>query len=364
MSGPDGPPPQRPEGARQGRIQRGLGVPSLFAAAYSAVGFSIYFALGVVADRGLGLTPLIFLAAGLLFGLTTLTYVEGGAMFRERGGSSTFARYAFNELIAFIAGWAILIDYLIVIALAAISVPHYLTPISASFGDPGWEIGIAAAVIAGTCVLNILNISGRGNQRSLAALALADLGLQLAVIVVGAARRPAPGPAHRRARPLHRPQLHRHRLRRGGGDARLRGDRGRLRPRPGHRRRPSRPEADRHARRRRRAAGLRRHGGDRADGGAGRRRAERPRDRARQPVRRGPGARGRLRLPSRLGRRLDALDGRPDRRPGPVLGGQHLDARRLPPHLHAGDQPPDPELAGQARQARRDPLRGDRRSAA
>ena len=48
-------------------LQRGLGVPWLFAAAYSAVGFSIYFSLGVVADRGLGLTPLIFLAAGLLF---------------------------------------------------------------------------------------------------------------------------------------------------------------------------------------------------------------------------------------------------------------------------------------------------------
>jgi basic amino acid/polyamine antiporter, APA family len=166
-------------------MQRGLGVPWLFAAAYSAVGFSIYFALGVVADRGLGLTPLIFLAAGLLFGLTTLTYVEGGAMFRERGGSSTFARHAFNELIAFIAGWAILIDYLIVIALAALSVPHYLEPISSSFGDPGWEVGMAAAVIGGACVLNILNITGRGQQRSLAFLALADLGLQLAVIVVG-----------------------------------------------------------------------------------------------------------------------------------------------------------------------------------
>ena len=186
MSGPDGPSRRGDGEARRGdRIQRGLGVPWLFAAAYSAVGFSIYFALGVVADRGLGLTPLIFLAAGLLFGLTTLTYVEGGAMFRERGGSSTFARYAFNELIAFIAGWAILIDYLIVIALAAISVPHYLTPISASFGDAGLEIGIAAAVIVATCVLNILNVSGRGRQRSLAALALADLGLQLAVIVVG-----------------------------------------------------------------------------------------------------------------------------------------------------------------------------------
>ena len=166
-------------------LMRGLGVPMLFAAAYSAVGFSIYFALGVVAEKGLGLTPLIFLAAGLLFGLTTLTYVEGGAMFRERGGSSTFARHAFNELVAFIAGWAILIDYLIVIALASLSVPHYLGPVTSDFSTPGWEIGMGAAVIAAVCVLNILNITGRERQGPLVFLALADLGLQLLVIVVG-----------------------------------------------------------------------------------------------------------------------------------------------------------------------------------
>ncbi len=183
MSEPVKPPPGR---RADPLLKRGLGVPYLFAAAYSAVGFSIYFALGVVADRGLGLTPLIFLAAGLLFGLTTLSYVEGGAMFRERGGSSTFARHAFNELVAFIAGWAILIDYLIVIALAAISVPHYLEPIWGGFSRPGWEIAVAAVVIAAACVLNIFNVTGRGKGRSLAILALADLGLQLAVIVVGA----------------------------------------------------------------------------------------------------------------------------------------------------------------------------------
>jgi len=166
-------------------IERGLGVPGLFVAVYSAVGFSIYFALGVVADRGLGLTPLIFLAAGLLFVLTTLSYVEGGAMLRERGGSSSFARHAFNEVVAFIAGWAILIDYLIVAALAAISVPHYLAPVSSDLSRPGWEIGIAAAVIVVACVLNALNITGRGRERRLAALALADIALQLAVVVVG-----------------------------------------------------------------------------------------------------------------------------------------------------------------------------------
>jgi APA family basic amino acid/polyamine antiporter len=175
--------PQRPKPAPL--IQRGLGVPWLFAAVYSAIGFSIYFALGVVADRGLGLTPLIFLAAGLLFVLTTLSYVEGGAMFRERGGSSTFARYAFNELIAFIAGWAILIDYLIVIALAAISIPHYLQPVSSDLAKPGWEIAVAALVVLAACWLNIRGFTGRSRGRSLAVVGLADIVLQVAVVVVG-----------------------------------------------------------------------------------------------------------------------------------------------------------------------------------
>jgi APA family basic amino acid/polyamine antiporter len=166
-------------------LQRGLGVPGLFVAVYSAVGASIYFALGVVAERGLGLTPLIFLAAGLLFVLTTLSYAEGAGMLRERGGSSSFARHAFNELIAFVAGWAILIDYLIVAALAAISVPHYLQPVSADIASSGWQVGVAAAVIVAACLLNVFNVTGRGRERQLAVLALADIVLQLAVVAVG-----------------------------------------------------------------------------------------------------------------------------------------------------------------------------------
>lgn len=174
---------------RQSRLQpfleRGLGVPGLFIAVYSTVGFSIYFALGVVADRGLGLTPLIFLAAGLLFVLTAMTYVEGSAMLRERGGSSSFARHGFNELIAFVAGWAILIDYLIIAAMAAISVPHYLEPVTPDISARGWEVGVAALVIVAACTLNVFDVTTRGRERPLAVLALADIVLQLAVIVVG-----------------------------------------------------------------------------------------------------------------------------------------------------------------------------------
>ena len=166
--------------------RRVLGVPWLFAVAYAAVGFSLYFSIGVVAEHGLGLTPLIFLAAGLLFVLATLSYLEGGAMFLERGGSSTLARHAFNELVSFIAGWAILIDYVIVIALAAISVPHYMSPIWDGFTH-GWaEIAMAALVIVVAAVVNIAGFTGQVRQRGLIVLALADIFLQLAVIVVGA----------------------------------------------------------------------------------------------------------------------------------------------------------------------------------
>ncbi len=167
------------------RAKRWLGVPFLYSAASAAVGFSIYFSIGVVADRGLGLTPLIFLAAGLMFALTSLSYVEGGAMLRERGGSATFARHAFNELISFIAGWAILIDYLIVIAAAAITVSHYLTPISGRFGGGDVELAVAIVVIGLAAILNIADVTGRNRQVRLVVLALAELGLQLLVIIVG-----------------------------------------------------------------------------------------------------------------------------------------------------------------------------------
>jgi APA family basic amino acid/polyamine antiporter len=167
--------------------KRILGVPWLFAVAGSLVGFSLYFSIGVVADRGLGVTPLIFLAAGVLFVLCAFTYLEGAAMFRERGGSNTLARNAFDELVSFIAGWAVLIDFIIVIALAAITVPHYLTPISEEFGDSGGEIVGAAVVIAAVAIANIAGVTGKRRQGVLALLALLDTGVQLAVIGIGAA---------------------------------------------------------------------------------------------------------------------------------------------------------------------------------
>jgi APA family basic amino acid/polyamine antiporter len=165
---------------------RFLGVPLQIAVAYAAVGFSLYFSIGVVADFGLGLTPLVFLAAGLLLVLAALTYVEGGGMYGERGGSSSFARHAFNELVSFIAGWAILIDYIIIVSLAALAVAHYLGPIWGGFAHGFAEIAVAAGVIALAAAANVGGFTRYVRQRPLIVVALADIVIQAAVIVAGA----------------------------------------------------------------------------------------------------------------------------------------------------------------------------------
>jgi APA family basic amino acid/polyamine antiporter len=107
-------------------------------------------------------------------------------MYAERGGSNTFARYAFNELISFIAGWAVLIDYIIIVAIAAITVPHYLTPIAPEFGEAGGEIIVAAAVIVGIAIANVIGSTGALRRRLYVVIALADFALQVAVVAVGA----------------------------------------------------------------------------------------------------------------------------------------------------------------------------------
>jgi basic amino acid/polyamine antiporter, APA family len=164
-------------------LRRSVGVPGLFATAYGNVGSSIYYALGLVAAHALGLTPLVFMFAGGLFVLTAKTYAEGAAMFPEAGGSSSFARHAFNEWVSFFAGWALTLDYIITIAISAFFVPHYLGAFfPALTHNPGDIIGgvITIALLAG------LNIRGLGESAKLNLfLAIADLCTQVLLVGLG-----------------------------------------------------------------------------------------------------------------------------------------------------------------------------------
>ena len=134
---------------------------ALFAVVYTTSVSSVYFALGVVAHRANGLTPAVFLVAGLFFGLIAMTYAEGASLHPERGGSAVFARYAFNELVSFVAGWAIFLDYTILIAVTALTVPSYLAAFAAPIGRGALEIAVAFAVIALVAVDNLTGVSAR-----------------------------------------------------------------------------------------------------------------------------------------------------------------------------------------------------------
>ncbi|MGH3083575.1 MAG: amino acid permease, partial [Gaiellaceae bacterium] len=107
-------------------LQRVLETPSLAAVAFGEIASSLFFALGVVALEALGFTPWVLLAVGALFLIVALSYAEGTAALPETGGAATFVRRAFNDQLGFLTGWAVFLDYLIVIALAALFVPHYV----------------------------------------------------------------------------------------------------------------------------------------------------------------------------------------------------------------------------------------------
>lgn len=173
-------------------LQRVLGVNALFSTAYGNVGSSIYYALGLVAGLALGLTPLVFVITGAFFFCTAATYAEATAMYPEAGGSSSFARRAFNEFTSFFAAWGQMLNYLITIAISAFFVPHYLgglfwEPLRSAPGDIIFGIGVVL-------VLSAVNVVGVKESAGLNIfLAVVDFLTQLLLVLLGFVLVFAPG---------------------------------------------------------------------------------------------------------------------------------------------------------------------------
>jgi len=169
---------------REGQgLPKVLGVSALFSTAYGNVGSSIYYALGLVALYALGATPLVFALTGLLFVTTAWSYAEATAIVPEAGGSSSFARRAFNEFVSFAAGWALMLDYIVTIAISALFVPHYLAvfwPVLKTF--PYNTLGGIVVIV----VLVIINVVGiKEAARVNIVLAVLDLATQVLVMLLG-----------------------------------------------------------------------------------------------------------------------------------------------------------------------------------
>jgi basic amino acid/polyamine antiporter, APA family len=172
-----------PRRRRQQRLERVLGTPALFATAYGNVGSSIYYALGLVAGIALGLTPLVFVISGLIFAATAATYAEGTVRFPEAGGSSSFARHAFDELVSFGAAWAQMLNYVITIAISAFFVPHYLSIFWGPLRDNPWDVVGGAIVITLLVLLNIVGIREAASLNIF--LAVVDFATQLLLVLIG-----------------------------------------------------------------------------------------------------------------------------------------------------------------------------------
>jgi APA family basic amino acid/polyamine antiporter len=166
-------------------LQRVLGVNALFSTAYGNVGSSIYYALGLVASYALGLTPVVFVITGVIFYLTASTYAEATAMYPEAGGSSSFARHAFNEFWSFFAAWGQMLNYVITVSISAFFVPHYLgglfwAPLRHGPADIVFAIGVIA-------LLSAINVRGVKESAGVnIALAITDFATQVLLVVLGA----------------------------------------------------------------------------------------------------------------------------------------------------------------------------------
>src|SRR5436305_4938259 len=166
-------------------LERVLGVNALFSTAYGNVGSSIYYALGLVASFALGLTPVVFVITGVIFYLTAATYSEATAMYPEAGGSSSFARHAFNEFWSFFAAWGQMLNYVITIAISAFFVPHYIgglfwEPLRSSPGDILFGIGVVALL----CAINVVGVKEAAGLNI--ALAVTDFMTQVLLVLIGA----------------------------------------------------------------------------------------------------------------------------------------------------------------------------------
>jgi APA family basic amino acid/polyamine antiporter len=170
----------RPKG---GGLERVLGTGALFSTAYGNVGSSIYYALGLVASFALGMTPIVFLISGLIFMATAATYAEATTMYPEAGGSSSFARHAFNEFWSFFAAWGQMLNYIITVAISAFFVPHYLGIFWPALRHSPGDIFGGITIVVLLAVLNIVGIREAAGINIF--LAVVDFATQLVLVILG-----------------------------------------------------------------------------------------------------------------------------------------------------------------------------------
>ncbi len=107
-------------------LRRAVGVWGSYTWGYADVGADVYVALGIVMAAAQGATNVAFLFAGLVYVMVGLAYTELAAAYPMAGGGQFYVLRGLGDLLGFVAGWAVLLDFTIDIALFALASAGYI----------------------------------------------------------------------------------------------------------------------------------------------------------------------------------------------------------------------------------------------
>src|SRR5215831_9915036 len=126
---------EKMEAEHGGSLKRTLRVRDLTAFGIAAIiGAGIFSTIGQAAFEGGPAVSLLFVFVALACGFTAFCYAEFASMIPISGSAYTYAYASFGELIAWIVGWDLLLEYAIGNIAIAISWSDYFTAFLSGFG--------------------------------------------------------------------------------------------------------------------------------------------------------------------------------------------------------------------------------------
>src|ERR671923_1022056 len=165
------------------RLRRNIGILGNFAFGYADVAEGIYFTLGLVIIYAGAAATFAYLFATVAYVLTATCYAELATVYHQAGGAFVYARRAFGQNIAFLAAWALLLDYVVTTAISALAAIGYLGYFIHQLNSP---LVIGSATAASILLLMCLNIFGIAESAKFSYfLVLFNIAGMAAILVTG-----------------------------------------------------------------------------------------------------------------------------------------------------------------------------------
>jgi len=147
----------RADMAPEHRLNRTLSWPHLVALGVGAiVGTGILTLIGVGADKAGPSVILSFVIAGAICACAALAYAEMATMIPASGSAYTYTYVVIGELVAWVIGWSLILEYSLVVSAVAVGWSGYAAPLLHAW------IGVPMALMQGPELGGIVNLPAVG----------------------------------------------------------------------------------------------------------------------------------------------------------------------------------------------------------